>query len=203
MRGSVWKLGTHRMVKPGRLLVRSLSLARRKSWRAKRLCQASSVITWRGMRYRGSAPAAASSTNTSRPCKYAARLWRTTAKCSWLIGWLFSPHQIFSAYLSWETIYLSFGERPVCAPVVAANAPLAASMPSLRARACSVSSAGDRFQLIFPRLTNPYSSRAFLLIIIVMVFSLLLRAPWRTSAFRLDYASMHRAPCQTLVYQNI
>src|SRR5947209_13630135 len=56
---------------------------------------------------------------------------------------------------------LSFGERPVCTPVVAANAPLAARTPSLRARACSTRTAGERFQLILPKFTSPYSSRAF------------------------------------------
>src|SRR5712691_11020817 len=68
-------------------------------------------------------------------------------------------------------MYLSFGERPVWGPVVAANAPLAASTPSLRARACSINTGGERFQLIFPKLTSPYSSRALRLIMIVIVLS--------------------------------
>src|SRR6266571_8115006 len=86
------------------------------------------------------------------------------------IGRLYSPHQIFAADSSLATINLSLGERPVCEPVVAANAPLAANTPSLRARACSTRTAGERFQLILPRFTSPYSSNAFLLIIIVMIF---------------------------------
>src|SRR6266487_2483793 len=91
------------------------------------------------------------------------------------MGRLFSPHHIFAANCWFETINLSFGERPVCEPVVAAKAPLAASTPSFRAKACSTNTAGERFQLIFPRLTSPYSSRAFRLIMIVIFVSLLIR----------------------------
>src|SRR6266849_7698863 len=87
------------------------------------------------------------------------------------MGWLMSPHQILAADSSFDTINLSLGERPVCTPVVAAKAPLTARMPSLRANACSTSAAGERFQLIFPRFTSPYSSRSLRLIIIVIVFS--------------------------------
>src|SRR6266849_4068448 len=87
------------------------------------------------------------------------------------MGWFMSPHQIFAADSSFATINLSLGERPVCTPVVAAKAPLEANMPSLRANACSTSAAGERFQLIFPRLTSPYSSRALRLIIIVIVLT--------------------------------
>src|SRR5260370_8827329 len=87
------------------------------------------------------------------------------------MGWLMWPHQILAADSSFDTINLSLGERPVCTPVAAAKAPLAANMPSLRANACSTSAAGERFQLIFPRLTSPYSSTALRLIIIDIVFS--------------------------------
>src|SRR5947209_20276724 len=87
------------------------------------------------------------------------------------MGWLFSPNQIFAADSSLVTMNLSLGERPVCEPVVAANAPLAARIASLRARACSTRTAGARFQLMFPKFINPYSSRALLLIIIVIAAS--------------------------------
>src|ERR1700736_3256579 len=52
---------------------------------------------------------------------------------------------------------------------MAANAPLEANSPSSRAKACSIRTGGERFQLIFLKFTNPYSSRAFLLIIIVII----------------------------------
>src|SRR5579859_6608745 len=110
------------------------------------------------------------------------------------MGWFISPHQIFAADSSFDTINLSLGERPVCTPVVAANAPLAASKPSLRARACSTSAAGERFQLIFPRFTSPYSSRALRLIIIVIVFSPSGRVGNSTVSIYTLYASHKATP---------
>src|SRR2546429_10002547 len=100
------------------------------------------------------------------------------------MGWLYSPHQIFAAFSSLETINLSLGERPVCEPVVAAKAPFEANSPSPRARACSTSSGGERFQLILPKFTSPYSSRALRLIIIVI----------NISPLRLIFESRHRKP---------
>jgi hypothetical protein len=64
---------------------------------------------------------------------------------------------------------LSLGERPVWLPVVALNTPLAANWPSPSANARSTKTLGGRFQWIVPKLTKPYSSSAFLLIIIVIV----------------------------------
>src|SRR5437588_6355616 len=98
------------------------------------------------------------------------------------MGWLYSPHQIFAAFSSLETINLSLGERPVCEPVVAAKDPFEANSPSPRARACSTSSGGERFQLILPKFTSPYSSRALRLIIIVI----------NISPLRLIFESRHR-----------
>ena len=57
-----------------------------------------------------------------------------------------SPHQIRSSDPGSRTMYLSFGERPVCTPVSTTSGPPSASDPSPRASACVYSCEVDGCQ---------------------------------------------------------
>src|SRR2546423_14217898 len=101
---------------------------------------------------------------------------------------------------------LSLGERPVWLPVVAQNTPLAASWPSPRANAYSTRTLGERFQWIVPRLTKPYSSNAFLLIIIVIVHLCLSKCEHMSSHCRYlhsaDLSKPHTCYVKTVLLQH-
>jgi len=58
-----------------------------------------------------------------------------------------------------RTTNLSFGDRPVCCPVLATSGPSAAKMPSPRRIASSYKAAGLRFQWTRPERRMPSASR--------------------------------------------
>ena len=62
------------------------------------------------------------------------------------IGLFTAPQWTCLSLVASLTTNLSFGERPVCAPVRATSGPSAASDASPRASACSYRAAGLRFQ---------------------------------------------------------
>src|SRR5713226_4000398 len=80
--------------------------------------------------------------------------WYSRANCAGVILPLFS-HQMVCSVWSSQTIYLSFGLRPVCTPVSAHNAPpdVTCASPSLRAH--SYSSGSRKFQFNPFRSLNP------------------------------------------------
>src|SRR5260221_11600045 len=80
--------------------------------------------------------------------------WYSRANCTGVILPLFS-HQMVCSVWSSQTIYLSFGLRPVCTPVSAHNAPpdVTCASPSLRAH--SYSSGSRKFQFTPLRSLNP------------------------------------------------
>src|SRR5260370_24878967 len=80
--------------------------------------------------------------------------WYNRANCAGVILPLFS-HQMVCLVRSSQTIYLSFGLRPVCTPVSAHSAPpdVTCASPSLRAH--SYSSGSRKFQFNPLRSLNP------------------------------------------------
>src|SRR6266481_4052800 len=80
--------------------------------------------------------------------------WYNRANCAGVILPLFS-HQTVCSVRSSQTIYLSFGLRPVCTPVSAHSAPpdVTSASPSLRAH--SHSSGSRKFQFTPLRSLNP------------------------------------------------
>src|SRR5260370_32899877 len=80
--------------------------------------------------------------------------WYSRANCAGVILPLFS-HQMVRSVWSSQTIYLSFGLRPVCTPVSAHSAPpdVTSASPSLRAH--SYSSGSRKFQFSPLRSLNP------------------------------------------------
>src|SRR5258708_31003545 len=87
--------------------------------------------------------------------------WYKRANCAGVILPLFS-HQTVSSVRSSQTIYLSFGLRPVCTPVSAQSAPPDVNWASPPVSARSYSSGSNKFQLtasrsVKPNLSAPYS----------------------------------------------
>src|SRR5258708_499050 len=87
--------------------------------------------------------------------------WYNRANCAGVILPLFS-HQIVFSVRSSQTIYLSFGLRPVCTPVSAQSAPpdVTCASPSLRAHSYSSGSRKFQFNLLIslnPNLSAPNS----------------------------------------------
>src|SRR5258708_23653914 len=80
--------------------------------------------------------------------------WYSRANCAGVILPLFS-HQTLCSVWSSQTIYLSFGLRPVCTPVSAhsASPDVTCASPSLRAH--SYSSGSRKFQFNPSRSLNP------------------------------------------------
>src|SRR5262245_1065322 len=66
------------------------------------------------------------------------------------MGWLTSPHQMFASVEGSRTMNLSFGERPVCVPVLTTSGPSAAIIPSFSRAAASYSAAVERLATILP-----------------------------------------------------
>src|SRR6266702_3867775 len=80
--------------------------------------------------------------------------WYSRANCTGVILPLFS-HQMVDSVWSSQTIYLSFGLRPVCTPVSAHNAPPDESFASPSLRAHSYSSGSRKFQFTPSRSLKP------------------------------------------------
>src|ERR1700681_955352 len=80
--------------------------------------------------------------------------WYSRANCAGVILPLFS-HQMVCTVWSSQTIYLSFGLRPVCTPVSAHSAPPDVTCASLFLSAHSYSSGSRKFQFTPLRSLNP------------------------------------------------
>src|SRR5665213_2051302 len=149
------------MVSSGTKVASSLRFGLSNSVRMKRECQASCVKTRVRTPNSGSAPARRSWAYKVLPCECAIKSWYKRANCAGVILPLFS-HQTVSLVRSSQTIYLSFGLRPVCTPVSAQSAPPDVSWASPPVSARSYSSGSKKFQLtasrsVKPNLSAPYS----------------------------------------------
>src|SRR5687767_4347157 len=85
---------------------------------------------------------------------------RSTSNCAASMGLLTLPHHTCASLDGSLTTNLSFGERPVCAPVRHTSGPSCASTPSCRLMACSYNAAADRlkwtgFEVLTPCDSSP------------------------------------------------
>ena len=86
------------------------------------------------------------------------RCWRLSKRAG-SIGWLMSPHQTVSLVPGSLTMYLSFGERPVCRPVFTTKRRRVRAGPRPAAPHARRDRAAVRFQCTGPRWRMPCSSR--------------------------------------------
>src|SRR5688572_32197083 len=83
---------------------------------------------------------------------------RSTSNCAASIGLLTLPHHTCASLDGSLTTNLSFGERPVCAPVRQTSGPSCARMPSWRRMACSYNAAADRLKWTGFEVCTPWDS---------------------------------------------
>src|SRR6185436_2931706 len=158
--GSALNFGASITVNSGRCSRRFAgSFSGRNMLRANRLCHANSFTTRIGILYFGSVPPHASRTNSSLSWRYAIMSLWSASNFDSSIGLFTGPQWTCLSLAASLTTNLSFGERPVWAPVRATSGPSAASEASPRASACSYRAAGLRFQWTRPDRTIPSASR--------------------------------------------
>ena len=120
--------------KPGLKSFNSASVGRINMFFTKWACHATSVTIRTAIRSCSLAPQKPSTTNRRLPESCLVTMPFKLAQVSWVIGLLsfFAAsefHQTVSFVVSSNTIYLSFGERPVKMPVSTATAPVVVNVP--------------------------------------------------------------------------